>query len=74
MSVHAAAQVLDFLAQLCLGDLFSDKYSPCDYWPVMICHVRGSDKGGEHCRGEEEKNTEKGRQIFSEGCVFSHSR
>lgn len=35
-------QLLYFLAQLCLGDLFNDK---CSRWelarPLMICHVTG---------------------------------
>lgn len=48
LSVHIpATQVLHFLTQLCLRDLFSDKYSPCEGWPVMIRHVSGKVKGGE---------------------------
>lgn len=42
-----------FLTQLCLDDLFSDKYSPCEDWPVMICHFRGEVKEGEEKKGEE---------------------
>lgn len=42
-----------FLTQLCLDDLFSDKYSPCEDWPVMICHFRGGVKGGEEKKGGE---------------------
>lgn len=47
LRVHIpATQVLHFLTQLCLRDLFSDKYSACEGWPVMICHVSGRVKRG----------------------------
>lgn len=66
-----ATQVLHFLTQLCLRDLFSDKYSPCEGWPVMICHVSGRVKGGEE-RGRnkwKKKEEEGGRAEFSVGFV-----
>lgn len=54
------ALFLHFLTQLCLGDLFSDKYSPCEDWPVMICHVSGRVKGGEERRRNNNNNKKKG--------------
>lgn len=53
--VCVPVQVLHFLTQLCLSDLFSDKRSPCEDWPVMMCHVSGRVKEGEQRRKKAKK-------------------
>lgn len=48
-----------FLTQLCLGDLFIDLCSPCENWPVMICHVSEAIKEEEERRKGVEMSKEK---------------
>lgn len=59
-----------FLTQLCLDDSFSDKYSPCEDWPVMICHFRGGVKGGDERRREIRRKKGQNKYFVRVGVFF----